>query len=363
MNLALMKKEFDDILSERLYIFAFFAQFVIVMGILFAAILYTSVAAPETSTLVQVQRPRIGILGVDLDIESRLQESLDVVRVGSEPFQAMKEGDFVAVLEIKSENDFEVYLDNTKLLSSYADTIITDVLSVRSAELKKKGIEEKVGSADIVLEPIRLREMVVGEKTLNRPPEFIVIMYGLLIPFILLLPTFLAMNMVTDSIVGEKERKTYEALVSSPLTKRTIVLSKSIPIILIALAQSFTWMLLLRYRGIPIYNISMLLLLLLIINALFIGVGVFISAFSETLKESNLTVTITILVASIFMFAPLSLRSKLQLFNPLLFLTKLASNQEVSLKSMSPLIPIVFLAIGVLYAGEVVLRRRETLRL
>ncbi len=188
-------------------------------------------------------------------------------------------------------------------------------------------------------------------------------MYGLLIPFILLLPTFLAMNMVTDSIVGEKERKTYEALVSSPLTKRTIVLSKSIPIILIALAQSFTWMLLLRYRGIPIYNISMLLLLLLIINALFIGVGVFISAFSETLKESNLTVTITILVASIFMFAPLSLRSKLQLFNPLLFLTKLASNQEVSLKSMSPLIPIVFLAIGVLYAGEVVLRRRETLRL
>ncbi len=40
MNFALIKKEMEDIIAEKLYIFAFFAQLVIVMGILYAAPLF-----------------------------------------------------------------------------------------------------------------------------------------------------------------------------------------------------------------------------------------------------------------------------------------------------------------------------------
>ena len=363
MNIALVKKELGDIIDERLYVFAFFAQLVIVMGVLYAALLYTSVAAPETSTFVQTQRPRLGIIGEDADIFAQLQEGLDLVRVEGEPYRLMLERRLVGVLVIKGEGEFEVYLDNTKLLSGYADTLIDDVLSKRGAALRRKALEEKMETADIVLNPIILKEKQVGSSAGNRPPEFIVVMYGLLIPFILLLPTFLATNMVTDSIVGEKERKTYEVLVSSPLSKREIIFSKTLPILAVALVQSFVWILLLLYKDVLVFNIPFLMLLLLVIDVIFIGLGVLISAFSDTLKESNLTVTIALLLASIAMFAPLPLKSSLQSLNPLLLMTKLASNPVVQLKALWPIIPLGFIALAILFAGETMLKRREALRL
>jgi ABC-2 type transport system permease protein len=363
LNLALVKKEFDDILSEKLYVFAFFTQFVIVMGILFAALLYTSVAAPETSTFVQAQRPRLGIIGDDPAVISDLRGDIDLVKVNGDPFEEINERNLVGVLVINGESDFEVYLDNTNLLSGYADTLIDDVLSMRSEELKRTALEDVLESADLVLNPINLNEIMLGKPGTERPPEFIVVMYGLLIPFILLLPTFLATNMVTDSIVGEKERKTYEVLVSSPISKRDIVISKVIPILSVALSQSFLWILLLNYRDVQIYNIGTLMFLLLIINVIFIGFGVIISAFSNTLKESNLTVTITILLASIAMFAPISIRSQLQFLNPIILITKLASNQSVPVKSLVPLLPLSAIALVILFSGSYMLKRIETLRL
>ncbi|RMF89166.1 MAG: ABC transporter permease [Methanobacteriota archaeon] len=270
----------------------------------------------------------------------------------------------VGLLVIRSESEFEVYLDNTQLLSGYADTVVSDVLSKRAMKLKRKALEEKMETADIVLNPIEIETTVIGgEGSSETSPEFIVIMYGLLIPFILLLPTFLATNMVTDSIVGEKERKTYEILVASPLTKREIILSKTLPILAVTLLQSFLWILLLIYKGIPVYNIPLLMVLLLILDVIFIGIGVLISALSDTLKESNLTVTITIIIASLAMFAPLSIREGLYRLNPLNLLTKLASNPRVPLRDLAPLIPLAALALLVLYAGEVMLKKRETLRL
>jgi ABC-2 type transport system permease protein len=363
VNLALIKKEYEDIFSERLYIFAFFAQLVIVLGILFAALLYTSVAAPETSTIVQTQRPKLGVIGDDADIISQLEGDIDLVRVEGEPFAQIAERDLVGVLQIKSDRDFEVYLDNTKLLSGYAETLIDDVLSKRSSELKRIALEEKMETADIIISPINLREEQIGLSGDAGPPEFIVVMYGLLIPFILLLPTFLATNMVTDSIVGEKERKTYEVLVSAPLTKWGIVISKVVPILSLALFQSLIWILLLRFKNVPVYNVSLLILLLLVINVNFIGLGVLISAFSDTLKESNLTVTITILVASIAMFAPLSLKSQLQTLNPIILITKLASNPQVPLKALMPIIPLSASALAILLIGSLMLKKIETLRL
>jgi ABC-2 type transport system permease protein len=363
VNFALVKKEFDDIFSEKLYVFAFFTQFVIVTGILFAALLYTSVAAPETSTFVQVQRPRLGIIGDDQSVLSELSVDIDLVSVSGDPFGQITERNLVGVLVIKSNSDFEVYLDNTNLLSGYADTLIDNVLSKRSSELKRAALEDVMESADLVLNPINLKEMRLGDPGTDRPPEFIVVMYGLLIPFILLLPTFLATNMVTDSIVGEKERKTYEVLVSVPISKREIVISKVVPILSVALSQSFLWILLLKYKDVQVFNIGALMFLLLVINVIFIGFGVLISAFSNTLKESNLTVTITILLASIAMFAPVNLRSQLQILNPIILITKLASNQSVPVRSLAPLLLLAAIALIILFSGSYMLKRVETLRL
>lgn len=363
MNTALMKKETADIVSEKLYLFAFLAQLVVVMGVLFAALLYTSIAAPETSSFVETQRPRLGIIGSDRGIETVLGESLELIPVRGEAFQIMESLNLVGVLEINSRRDFTLYLDNTQLLSGYADTEVTDALEQRRKELERELLEEQTGDADTVLTPIRLAVNQVGGSGDKQPPEFVVVMYALLIPFILLLPTFLATNMVTDSIVGEKERKTYEVLVASPLSKGEIIVSKITPILAIAMIQSLFWILLLNAKTTPVYNIGLLMLLLFIINIIFIGLGVLISAFSNTLKESNLSVTLTILFASITMFAPLPLKSQIQALNPIVLMTKLASNPAVPASALLPLIPLTLLAAVILLAGRTALTRIETLRL
>jgi len=362
MNLALAKKELMDILDEKLYVFAFFTQLIIVLGVLYAALLYTSIASPEEGALLQVERPRIGVIGWDAEIVARLEESLEVVRLASgEPYSLMRRAGAVAILRIRNQSSFDIYIDNTNLLSGYAETVISSVLSERDEKLKREALEERMETADIVLKPIVLKEFFLGERSSRYPPEFVVVMYSLLIPFVLLLPTFLATNMVTDSIVGERERKTYEMLISTPLSKREIVLSKVAPILVLSLSQSLVWILVLRYKGVPVHNIPLLLILLLIIDLLFIALGVLISAWSDTLKESNLTVTIAILASSIAMFAPLPWNRVADL-NPISLISKLASNPVLPARDLLPMLPLAALALLLLHASELALERRESLR-
>ncbi len=363
MNIALIKKEIDDILAEKLYIFAFLAQLVIVMGVLYAALLYTSVASPQTSTFVQTQKVRFGVAGSDAELISQLEEDLEVVRVSEASESSVRANRLVGLLHIQSDRDFVVILDNTNLLSGYAETIVNDALSERSAELKRHILEEKMETADIILNPISLKEKRIGTEQSSRPPEFIVVMYGLLIPFILLLPTFLATNMVTDSIVGEKEKRTYEMLVAAPITKWEIILSKIVPIMAVALLQSLLWVALLEYKGLKVYNIPLLIILLLLVNFIFIGLGVLISAYSETLKESNLSVTIALLITSIAMFAPLNLKAKINSVNPVLLMTKIISNPKVRSEDLTPLIALAAVALLALKAGEHTIKNKQNLRL
>jgi hypothetical protein len=71
------------------------------------------------------------------------------------------------------------------------------------------------------------------------------------------------------------------------------------------------------------------------------------------------------------MFAPITVKSSIQTLNPIILMTKLASNPAVSIKTLSPLIPLTALALAILFAGlalailfagDYVLKNTETLR-
>ncbi len=175
-----------------------------------------------------------------------------------EPFKTIKENNLVALL-VRRDSTFILYLDNTNVFSSYADIKVTKAIERLSQEIKRKAIAEKV-DPEIILNPIEL-EIKRNAKTL--PSTFLEIMYSLLIPFILLLPTFLATNMVTDSIIGEKEKRTYELLISAPIMRRDIILGKAIPVVMLSKFQALLWVALLRIRGIVIYNLLYVIIILL----------------------------------------------------------------------------------------------------
>lgn len=378
---TLSKKEFADIVSDRVYILAFFVQLIIVTGIIYTALLYTFVAtpaaSPASSVFVQVEKPIIGVVGERCELTKNLEKELRVSYETGNPEEILRRTNLVAVLIIPKDFekniksganvDLKLVLDNTNILSGYADVAISEVVSEYSREVKRERLSMRFEDPDAILAPIKVEEASVKTQARELPtdsPEFIEIMYGLLIPFILLIPTFLSANMTTDSIVGEKEKRTYETLISLPITKKEIILGKSLPILLITLAQTFLWVLLLEVKGIVIYNIALLLLTVLLLDLAFIGFGIVISAISENLKESNLSVTIFLIVVSLSFFAPISIKKELYNISPITLISKLSSNPSVS--SHDILLPFTLLLISgiiVIYGGERLLEWKEDLRL
>lgn len=374
--LALSKKELGDITSERVYILAFFVQMIIVIGIIYAALLYTSVAAPETSIFVQIEGPRIAVIGESNEFTRVLTNDLDVYYAKGEPKEILRSTGSVAVLTIPEDFldvarakgiEINLTLDNTNILSGFADVTISNAAREFSKRLVRERLSEKFDNPDTILSPIKIEEKSVetrGKLTVSFSPEFIEIMYGLLIPFILLLPTFLSMNMMTDSIVGEKERRTYESLISTPLSKREIILGKALPILFVAVLQAFLWALLLGIKDIVVYNLVLLLAMLFLLDLVFVGFGIMISAVSENIKESNLIVTVLLILTSLAFFAPLSVKKELYELSPISLISRLSSNPSVQYQDI--FLPLIILLISgaiIIYLGGIFLDKKESLRL
>ena len=367
--IALAKKELEDILSERLYLLAFVVQLFIVVSVTFVALLYTSIANPEVmGRYVPSQQVSIGIAG---DASLLEPENLRIVKLGGDEdyWRALKSKRLVAVLVApanmseaiaQGKAELTLYIDNTNVLSGYADAEVTKALLRLEENLRREAAAKFVNDPEAIFNPIKLE---VAGSAPARPAEFVELMYGLLVPFILLLPTFLAVNMTTDAIVGEKERRTYELLLVAPLSYREIILGKALPIAAIALVQALLWVLLLIVRGIPVYNLPALLLLLALLDVMFIALGVALSALSDSIKDANVGVTVLLIFASLAFFAPVSLKNTLYEISPVTLIAELASNPAVPLSEVLP--GFVLLAMGAvltLIFGEKLLEYRENLR-
>jgi len=374
--LIIAKKEFKDILSEKLYLFAFAAELVIVLGMIYAALLYTTLASPKAggaAGIVSVEKPRIAVYGLDKNMTEELKKELTVFSIkelnGSKTpldlLLSLRSRGIYGVL-IKKNSTFIAAIDNTNMLGGYVDATITSAVENEKRKAGKEFLKERLGEPEIITAPIQVVEDYLQSRDRipdRQPVEFIAIMYGFLIPFILLLPTFLASNMITDSIVGEKEKKTYEMLLISPIEKSDIVLGKSLPVITISMLQSLAWIALLTLKGIAISNVLFIFALLLLLNLIFVGLGILISAVSTTLKESNLSVTIMIILSSIALFAPLNIKSALHKLNPIVLITKFSSNPKIPESELVIFIPLALAAAAVYFASIKLLSKSEVLRL
>jgi len=358
---------------------------IMVIGIIYTAILYTSIAAPQSGgEFLLSAQPRVGVVNDEFDLEFKGLEIVDVKGAASpaDPVDSaylkdvLEANDLVAILvfpydvKIAKGQDVRIllFLDNTNVLSGYADSEISKRIKELSNELRMGRMSTKYDPG-MLTTPIEVQEIYLGAirgKTGNAgtgnagAPEFVELMYGILIPFILLLPTFLSTNMMTDSIVGEKERKTYEILIASPLTKREIIVGKTLPILVIALLQAFLWIVLLEFRGIAIYNVPLLILLLVFLNRAFIGFGVMISAFSDNIKDANTGVTLILILASILFFLPLSLKKEMYAMSPASLISRLSSNPSVDFMEILPAyLILVMLGLAAIYLGGKLLEVRE----
>jgi len=364
-SIALARKELGELVREKVYIVAFFVQLLLVVGIIFVAFLYTSVSSPEAvQRYIPQHEVRVGVYGTRLEISGLRVIPLEEDNITLKSLNLVAAlylpEDFEEKLERGGRVKVTLLLDNTNVLSGYADARISETLRALEREMKLKRAEELGVNREELSSPVVLEVQGANKKT-QYPPEFIQLMYGILIPFILLLPTFIASNMTTDLIVGEKEKRTYELLISAPISKREIILGKSMPVVALSLLEAFLWIRVLELRGLPVYNETLLLFYLLLLDVLFFGFGIAISATSESVKDANSFVTFLLLIASFIFFAPIAVKSSLQNLSPASFIANLASNPEVA-GITQPFAIAAFSAAITIFLGEKLLVYRENLR-
>jgi ABC-type Na+ efflux pump permease subunit len=261
--LTLSKKEFKDILSEKIYIITLLLQVVVVFGIVFLGIFY-----------------------------AQIQETITYV------------------------GDVYIETDNPEFLAQLQRDERINVVS--NPDLAVAVITAKNGSIDVEMRDFHFRDDV--EDVINRAytnmriewgpvskglnPIFIEIMNSLLIPLVLLLPVFFSMNILSDSIVREKERKTLEILFSVPMRREEIIIGKIIPVVVLALAQVLAWTAILNYVYPHLYNIPVLILFLVVIMTFFFCSAVAFSTYAGTIRESNLFLILFMIAATFSVFVP-----------------------------------------------------------
>ncbi|MEN6329163.1 MAG: ABC transporter permease [Methanobacteriaceae archaeon] len=122
---------------------------------------------------------------------------------------------------------------------------------------------------------------------------------------LLFLPLFLFGNLIIDSLVGEKERKTGEILMAMPLTSTDIIIGKSMAVVMIIALQVGMWMIILLGAGFPLKNPGIVYLIVVLTAIPLVGLTTIIAAYSKNYKEAGIGLTFAYIFISGLLIVPL----------------------------------------------------------
>ena len=369
--LALAKKEARDILQNSIYLLVVLVQIFIILGA-FGLVLAASLAS-DPNLLDQFGATSAIKIGLPQSLNgSTLAHDLEDQKLGLNYFNNTDEAkkllgkNLVAVIDISSSGEVIVQADTSNVFYPVASTKIDKAVNKFKINrtLNNAGLNQS--QIDSIENPINFKEVNINRG--NSVPialdssYFVELMYGFIVPFILLLPFFLASNIVTDSVVGEKERKTFEVLLMAPLSSYMVIIGKIIPILLFSLIQSVAWILVLDILRVPIYNPLLLILVLFFLGLGFIGVGILISMLVDSTKEANSAITLILVFATFILFVPLLINSNffqgILNFIPTVIMVKLASSPKISPQIMLYSLPTLIISL-IIFLGTVRLFRHE----
>lgn len=354
---ALSRKEARDILQNKIYILVVFVQIFIILG----AVGLVVVAAVASDPALMDQAGITSALNIGLpgDLkDSSLAQYLEDEKLTlnyyntteeAQPFLGKK---LVAIIDLSASGKVVSQVDNSNVFYPVASTKIEDAVDKFNTEktLKNAGLNQSQVKA--IQNPVNLKIIKINQDKevpiILDSSYFVELIYGFIIPFILLLPFFLASNIVTDSVVGEKERKTFEVLLMTPLSSYMVIIGKTLPILLFSLIQSLAWMGFLNLIRVPIFNPFLLFLVLFFMGLGFIGIGIFISMLVDSTKEANSAITLVLVFATFILFVPLFVKSGIfqGVFNfiPTVLIVKLASTPTIKPEIMLYLLPTLIIS-------------------
>jgi ABC-2 type transport system permease protein len=369
--MALAKKEARDILQNRIYLLVVLVQVFIIIGAV--GLVAVAAVASDPALLDQMGVTSALNIGLPQNLEgSSLSKYLEEEKITLNYYNTSDEAKLdlgkklVAVVDLSSSGEVVVQVDNSNVFYPVVSTKISDAVDKFNTEntLKSAGLNQS--QVNIIQNPVNFQEIKINQDKqvplALDSPYFVEVIYGFIVPFILLLPFFLASNIVTDSVVGEKERKTFEVLLMTPLSSYMVIIGKIIPILLFSLIQSIAWIAVLDLLRVPIFNPALLVLVLFFMGLAFIGVGILISMLVDSTKEANSAITLVLVFATFILFIPLFVKSEIfqGVFNfiPTVLMVKLAVSPNIKPEIMLYLLPTLVISF-LIFVGTIRSFRHE----
>ncbi len=311
-SIVIARREILDILKNRKLMLAFLFQTIAVLALLpaFSSLLsHGNMALPMPSLVGFVHLAVVdhtggeisGILGRDDRLSITLLNSPEEIG-----------GGFSGLLVAKKEGGkffVTLYLGKNVKARLLENIVKEDMGSLKSEIINKKLKALNLGyKSQIEIKRTFLTKTVV-QKGKKKYSSFFL---AYLVPLVLFFPLFFSGSLVMDSFVGEKDRKTIEPLVSSPIPRRDIVRGKFLGIWLVLFSLACIWFVLMKLLSIPIASSPASLFLLAALLALVIAIAILQAMLSENIKEAN----ISMMVFYIFLFISIILILSLGFFIP-----------------------------------------------
>lgn len=192
----------------------------------------------------------------------------------------------------------------------------------------------------------KTQEPAVKQEERGEPLPFQIIR-KVMLAILLFFPLFLFGNMVVDSIVGEKERKTAEILIAMPLSHSQIIMGKSMAVVLTMGIQVAMWIFILMIAGFDIKNPLLVYMIIVLTSVPIIGITSIIAAYSKNYKEAGIGISFAYIGIVGFLVIPvlayISRKSIISNISPMTLVMRLFTGEQIPLGEF--LLPIFFILI------------------
>ena len=152
---------------------------------------------------------------------------------------------------------------------------------------------------------------------------------------LLFLPLLLFGNMIIDTIVGEKERKTGEILIAMPMSQTQVIIGKSMAVVLTISLQVAMWLIILLIAGFHIANPFLVFIFIFLTSIPIIGITSVVAAYSKNFKEAGIGLSIAYMGIVGFLIVPvllyLSRKSEIANISPMTIVMRLFSGESIPL--------------------------------
>jgi ABC-2 type transport system permease protein len=188
----------------------------------------------------------------------------------------------------------------------------------------------------------------------------------IMLAVLLFLPLFLFGNMVIDSVVGEKERKTGEILIAMPITSFEILLGKGLAVVSIIAIQVAMWITILLVAGFAMKNPIQVYLMVILTSLPVVGLTTIIAAYAKNYKEAGIGISFAYILMVGFLIVPalayVSTQSPAANISPMTTVMRLFSGELINLQDIFWPIIIIFLgAVATLWISTRIFERDDVL--